>query len=57
MYPIIQEIRRSGIVTLRAMADELMAREILTPLGKSKWGPEQVKKIIVRQQQAEKINK
>ena len=57
VYPIIQEIRRSGIVTLRAMADELMAREILTPLGKSKWGPEQVKKIIVRQQQAVKINK
>lgn len=57
VYPIIQEIRRSGIVTLRAMADELMSRQVLTPLGKKNWGPEQVKKIIVRQQKAEKVHK
>lgn len=49
VFPIIQEIRQAGKTTLRAIANELMDRKVLTSLGRSNWGPEQVKKIINRQ--------
>jgi len=44
--PIIDQIRRSGATTLRAIADALMARGIKTARGDLRWHPEQVAAVL-----------
>jgi len=48
VYTVIERIRSFGVTSLRGIAAELEDRKILTPLGKKKWGPEQVKQVIQR---------
>ena len=48
VYAVIERIRKLGVTTLRGIGEELQERKVLTPLGKKKWGPEQVKAVIQR---------
>jgi len=47
MAPIVRELREAGIVTLRAMADELTKRNIKTPRG-GPWHPATVLTLLAR---------
>ena len=48
VFAVIERIRKLGVTTLRGIGEELQERKVLTPLGKKKWGPEQVKAVIQR---------
>jgi DNA invertase Pin-like site-specific DNA recombinase len=45
--PIVEEIKRSGVVTLRAIADALNARGVQTARG-GRWHPESVARVLGR---------
>ena len=47
MAPIVQELRAAGLVTLRAMADELNKRNIKTVRG-GRWRPTTVFNLLSR---------
>ena len=47
MAPIVRELREAGILTLRAMADELNKRNIKTPRG-GPWHPATVLNLLAR---------
>ena len=47
MRPIIDEIKRSGAVTLRAIADALNARGVQTARG-GRWHAELVARVLGR---------
>jgi DNA invertase Pin-like site-specific DNA recombinase len=43
---VIAEIRRAGHTTLAAIAQELEARGVRTPAGRSTWAPAQVSRLL-----------
>jgi len=47
MAPIVRELREAGLVTLRAMADELNKRNIKTVRGR-RWRPATVLNLLSR---------
>jgi DNA invertase Pin-like site-specific DNA recombinase len=47
VLPIIAEIRRSGVTTLRAIADALNARGVSTPRG-GRWHAMSVRNVLAR---------
>jgi hypothetical protein len=47
MEPIVRELREAGLVTLRAMADELNKRNIKTVRG-GRWHPATVLNLLSR---------
>jgi hypothetical protein len=51
MAPIVRELREAGIVTLRAMADELNRRNIKTARG-GHWHPATVFNLLARLRRA-----
>jgi DNA invertase Pin-like site-specific DNA recombinase len=44
---VIEDIRRSGIVTLVGIAQVLESRGVKTPAGRSTWAPAQVSRLLV----------
>ena len=47
LRPIVDDIRRSGITTVRGIAEELNRRGILTPRG-GKWHPTSTTRLLAR---------
>jgi hypothetical protein len=43
---VVEDIRRSGVSTLAAIAKVLEARGVRTPAGRSTWQPVQVSRLI-----------
>ncbi len=48
VYPIINELQQSGLITFRALASGLEARGVLTPRGNTKWTPTAVSNLVRR---------
>jgi hypothetical protein len=48
LAPIITELRAEGVVSLRAIADELNRRGIPTATGHSKWQAVQIMRVLKR---------
>lgn len=46
LAPVIEDLRRNGITTLRAMAEALSKRGIPTARGKAVWSPMQVSRVL-----------
>jgi DNA invertase Pin-like site-specific DNA recombinase len=43
---VIAEIQRSGVTTLKGIAQALQARGVLTPAGRTTWNPMQVSRLL-----------
>jgi DNA invertase Pin-like site-specific DNA recombinase len=43
---VIEDIRRSGVVTLAGIAKVLESRGVKTPAGRSSWAPAQVSRLL-----------
>ena len=43
---VIAEIQRSGVTTLKGIAQALQARGVLTPAGRATWNPMQVSRLL-----------
>jgi hypothetical protein len=48
LAPIISELRAAGVVSLRAIAEELDRRGIPTATGRSEWQAVQVMRVLKR---------
>ena len=48
VFPIIEELRTTGLQSLRALARGLENRGVLTPRGKQQWTPTGVRNILIR---------
>jgi DNA invertase Pin-like site-specific DNA recombinase len=48
VYPIVEELRSSGLRSLRAIARGLEARGVLTPRGKANWTGASVRNLLLR---------
>jgi hypothetical protein len=45
---VLRQVRAEGASSLRTIATELHARGVLTPAGKAQWSPEQVRRLLAR---------
>ena len=55
VFAVVRQIQAGGVSSLRAIAAELHARGVLTPAGKTKWSPTQVRRMVTRSEEGVRL--